>query len=187
MLGQAGSLLGQCRAFANRPVVPRSSASSDCWAAGRVPTAAGSYCLRVLKYSGGAVPAVTPGGRSLDPVSRSICKDRDPSRLRREHRPLCLVRRRFIAVPAVLGPESLDGAGDRDVPDPLEAPFLAPRRRYTAGRAPGRLVGFDTTSRRPSSSRLTDMTRWSGRLKMLVAASDATPVGSFKARGPVPG
>ena len=41
----------------------------------------------------------------------------------------------FHAVPAVLGPEDLNGAGDRNVADPVEAPFLPPRRHHTAGRA----------------------------------------------------
>jgi hypothetical protein len=43
-------------------------------------------------------------------------------------------------VPAVLGPEDFHSAGDRDVPDPLEAAFLPPCRDDTATRAAGWLV-----------------------------------------------
>jgi hypothetical protein len=38
-----------------------------------------------------------------------------------------------------------------------------------------------------SALTVAEMTVWSDRLKMLVAASPTAPVGSFKARGPVPG
>lgn len=41
----------------------------------------------------------------------------------------------FLAMPAVLGPENLDGASDRDVPNPLKAAFLPPRCDNTAGGA----------------------------------------------------
>ncbi|MDQ0000115.1 hypothetical protein J2W15_003628 [Pseudarthrobacter sulfonivorans] len=55
----------------------------------------------------------------------------------------------FLAVPAVFGPENFHGAGDRDVPDPLDMSFLPPGRYDTAGRAARWLVGFDNDPAAP--------------------------------------
>jgi hypothetical protein len=65
----------------------------------------------------------------------------------------------FVAEPTVPGPEDLHGAGDRDVPDRLEAPFLPPRCDDTARRAARRLAGLDDDRRRPLSRTVSDMTR----------------------------
>jgi hypothetical protein len=60
------------------------------------------------------------------------------------------------AVPAVFGPEDLDGDGD--VPDPSEAAFLPSRRHHTAGRTARWLVGFDNDLAAPIGQQMTDMT-----------------------------
>ncbi|KIS26188.1 hypothetical protein TV39_16160 [Arthrobacter sp. SPG23] len=60
----------------------------------------------------------------------------------------------------MIGPGDLAGAGtDKDVPDPLEAPFLPPRRDATAEGTFRWLVCFDYDLPRPSASTVAEMTR----------------------------
>ncbi|MBU8867785.1 hypothetical protein [Paenarthrobacter aromaticivorans] len=94
------------------------------------------------------------------------------------------VARRFFAVPAVLGPEHVHRPGDGTIAEPLEAALFPPGGDDTAAR---QFIGFDDDLPPAGGDGGGDDTVVGQILKRMVAASAATPVGSIKARGPVPG